>query len=105
MIEIQFGAWQTAIAVLTGVAVARENVEARKSYMAFRHPLISCQQQHPRHPDEAVYDSQPLVLDFEREIAPTVEVERVVLIVNGFRHTLIKQGKCALYRSDVNRQI
>src|ERR1700693_6656409 len=100
MVEIQLCARQFLVAVLAGVAVAGEDVEARESHVALGHALVSGQQKDPRHSDEAVYDSQPLVLNFNRQIAPTIEVEGVILLVDRLGNALIKQRKRAFYRRD-----
>src|SRR5208337_5271843 len=72
VVEIQLCPWQFLVAVLAGVAVAGEDVEARESHVALGHALVRGQQQDPRHADEAVHYPQPLMLNFYRQVAPTV---------------------------------
>ena len=73
--------------------------------MALGHALVRSQKKHPRDADDAVDDSQALVLDLDRQIAPTVEVKGVVLLVNGFRYALIKQRKRAFNRGNMNGKV
>src|SRR5215472_7479285 len=101
VIEIEVRARQFLMAILAGVAVAGEDVEARESHVALGYALIGSQQQDPRHADEAVYDPEALVLDFDRQRQPAVEIKGVILLVNGLGNALIKQRKCSFYRSNV----
>src|SRR5271155_2258732 len=71
VVQVQLGARQLLVAVLAGVAVAGEDVEAREADVPLGHALVRRQQQDPRDANEAVYDSKPLVLGFNRQIAPT----------------------------------
>src|SRR5258708_2020180 len=105
VIEVKFGSWQPLVAVLAGIAVAREDVEARKTHVAFGYALIGGQQEDSRDTDKSVDDPELFVLNFDRKIAPTIEIEGVILLVNGFSYTLIKQRKRAFDRRNVNRQI
>src|SRR5580658_8513802 len=66
VVEIELGARQFLVAVLAGVAVAGEDVEAREAHLAFRHALVRRQQQDAGDADEAVYDAEALVLHFNR---------------------------------------
>src|ERR1017187_6024514 len=91
MVQVELGARQFLVAILAGVAVAGEDVEARESHVALGHALVRGQQQDPRHADEAVHYPQPLMLNFDRQVAPTVEVEGVILLIDGLRNALIKQ--------------
>src|SRR6266851_9169996 len=63
VVEIQLGTGQFLVAVLAGVAVAGEDVEARESHVTLGHPLVRRQQKDPRHPDEAIYDPEALMLN------------------------------------------
>src|SRR5271156_455208 len=90
VVEIQLGARQFLVAILAGVAVARENVEARKAHVTLRHAFVGRQQQHARDADETVYQPEALVLNFNRQIAPAFEVEGVILLINRLGYTLIK---------------
>jgi hypothetical protein len=73
--------------------------------VAFGYTLIGCQQEDSWDADKAVHNTEPLMLDFNGEVAPTVEVEGVVLLVDGLRNALIKQRKRAFYRRNVNGEI
>ena len=105
MVEVELGARQLLVAVLAGVRVSREDVEARKPHVAFGDALVSGQQEDSGDADESVDDTEALVLDLDRQIAPTVEIEGVILLVDGLRNTLIKQRKRSFYRGNVNRKV
>ena len=105
MVEVQFGARQAAIAVLTRIAVACEDIEARESHMTLRHSLVGGKYQHARHADKAIDDSEALMLDLDREVAPAIEIESPVLLIDRLCHTLIEQRERSLDRSDVDGQI
>src|SRR5271167_347988 len=105
MVEIQLGARQLLVAVLAGVAVAGEDVEAREADVALGYALIGGQQQDARDADDAVHDAEALVLDLNGQIAPTVEVKRVILLIDRLGYALIKQRKRAFYRRNVNGEV
>jgi hypothetical protein len=105
MVEVELGARQLLVAVLAGVGVSREDVEARKPHVAFGYALVGGQQEDSGDADESVDDAEALVLDLDRQVAPTVEVEGVILLVDGLRNTLIKQRKRSFYRGNVNRKV
>ena len=97
MVEIQLGARQSAPAVLTGIVVAGEDVEAREPYVPLWNALVGRQQQYPRHPNESADRADPLVMYLNREIAPRVEIEGPVLFVDRSRDSLVEQRKSAFY--------
>jgi len=65
VIEVELGSRQPLVAVLAGVGVAGEDVEARKPHVAFGYALIGGQQEDSRDADKAVHDTEPLMLDFD----------------------------------------
>ena len=97
MVEIQFGARQSAPAVLAGIVVAGEDVEAREPYVPLGNALVRCQQQYPRHPNKAADRAHSLVMYFNRQVAPRVKIEGPVLFVDRSRHSLVEQCKSAFY--------
>src|SRR5580704_4639130 len=105
VVEIQLGARQFLVTILAGVAVARENVEARETHVALGHAFVGRQQQHARDANEAVYEAETLVLNFNRQITPAFEVEGVILLINRLGYALIKQRKRAFYRRNVNGEV
>ena len=92
-------------AVLAGVAVAGENVEARKTHVALGDTLVCGQQKHARYADKSADDAKALVMHVDREVAPRIEIEGAVLVVNRPGDALVEQRKGALYRGHMNRQV
>src|SRR5579862_7299713 len=105
MVEVQLGAREALAAVLASIIVAREDVEAREAHMTLRHTLIGHQQQHARYADVSAHDSEALMMHLNRQVAPALEIEGAILLVDGLGDTLIEERKGALHRSDVNRQV
>ncbi len=105
VVEVEFGAGQTPTAVLTGIIVTREDIEAREAHVTLGDPLVGDQQKNPRYADYSTHDAKPLMVNFDRKSAPAVEIESPVLLVNRFGNALVQESESPLYGSDVNRKI
>src|SRR5208282_3416311 len=105
MVQVQFGAGQPAPAVLAGIVIAGENIEARKSYVAFGYALVGGKQQHARHPDDPAHDADALVMYLDAQVPPRIEIEGAILLVDRARDALVQERKTPLDRGDVNRKI
>src|SRR5271163_1748021 len=90
MIEVEFGPWQPARAILTGIIVAGVDIETRKTHMALGHALVSSQQKHAWNPDHTAHDTDSLVADLQRQRTPAGEIEGTILFINGAGRTLIE---------------
>jgi len=73
--------------------------------MALGHALVRDQEQDPGDPDKPADDSQPLMMELNGQVAPTVEVKGVVMLIDSMSDTLVKQRKSALDRCDVHREV
>src|SRR5262245_27256826 len=105
VIEIQIRPGKDAPAVLAGVAITRIDVEPAETHVAFRYTIISNEKDHPRYPHGPIDESDGLVIDRAGKRRPTLEVERLVLLVNGASDTLVEKGARAPDRSNVDRHV
>src|SRR5579885_1077249 len=94
MVEVKLGAREPAAAVLAGIVVAREDIEAGKPHVALWHSFVRRQQQHPRNTDQSAHSAYAFVMNFDRKVPPGIKIEGAILLVNSSRNPLIKQGKC-----------
>ena len=105
MIEIEFLARQSPAAVLAGAFIAGVDIIAAEAHLALGHAVVAHQQDHPRHANDAIDHADGLVVGGDREIAPAVEIEGLILFVDRFGDALVEQHEGAPNRSDMDRQI
>ena len=105
MVEIQFMPRVSPVAVLAGEFVSCVDIIAAEANLSFRNSIVTDQQNDSRHPDNAVHQSDRVIPHRDGEIAPAIEVKGLILVVNGFCNSLVKEGKGATHRSDMDREI
>jgi hypothetical protein len=105
MVEIQLGSWQPPSAILAGIVVTRVNIKSRETHMTLWHSFVGYKQQYARDADKTSNHSDPFVIDFDSEIAPTREIKGSILFVDRARNALIQQREGALNRGYVDWKI
>src|SRR6185503_8608121 len=61
VVQVQLRAWQLAAAILTPILIPQEHVVAAEPNVPSRHPIVRAQEDHARHPDGGVHESDRLV--------------------------------------------
>src|SRR5574341_486294 len=93
MIEIEFMAREPTKTVLAGEFVARVDIVTAKAYLPLRDAVVGNQQYHPRNPNHPIYQPHSLVVGRDRQIAPAVKVEGLILRINCFSNALVQQDE------------
>ena len=105
VVEIELMTRQASAAVLADAFVARVNVVPAKAHLALGYTIVADQQNYPRNADHPIHQPHGFVVCRDRQIAPTVEIEGLVLLVDRLCDALIEKHEGAANRGNVDRQI
>jgi hypothetical protein len=105
VIKIKIGPRKAFATVLTGVVVTRVDVEAGEANVPLGHSLVRREQQDPGDANESAHGSKAFVMNLDSQVSPAIEIEGVVLLVNGASDALVEQRKSAFYRGNMDRQV
>src|SRR5438067_370526 len=110
MIEVELLALENLAAILAGIVVALEDIVAGKLHFLLRQPIEKQKYDDARHPDLPRDRRDHFVLGFRRgdgNVEPAREIvgREIVLLVgrDDLRVSLVKEGKGATRRADVDR--
>ncbi len=105
VVEVKLGAGEFLPAKLADVSVPQVDIEPRKLDMAARHAIVGRQQDHPGNPDHPIHQPHLFMMRRDGELAPTLEIEGRVLVVDRLRDPLIQEDQSALQGGDVDRKV
>lgn len=105
VVQVEFVPRPSLAAILAGALIAGIDVISAKANLALGHPIITDQQNDPRNPDYPVDHAYGLIMHGNRQIAPALKIESLVLLVYRFSNALIQQGEGAANGSNMDGQI
>ena len=105
VVKIEFVPRPSLAAILAGALVAGIDVISTKANLTLGHTIITDEQNHPGNPDYPVDHAHRFVVYSDRQIAPALKIESLVLLIYRFSDALVEEGEGAAHRSDMDRQI
>src|SRR5215510_5627111 len=96
---------QPLAAILADTFISGVNVIATKTNVSLRNSVIADQQNHSGDADHAIHEPDGFIVARDRKITPAIKVERLILLVNRLRNSLIKQNKGTANRGYMDRKI
>ena len=102
VVEVKLLSGKPAATVLAGAFISGVDVVPAEANLSFGHPIVTYQQDDPWNPDYAIDQTDGFVMDRDGEVAPTVEIKSLILLVNGSGDSLVQQNKGPTNRGDVD---
>jgi hypothetical protein len=103
VVQVEFVAGASVAAILASALIASIDVISTKANLTLGHTIITDEQNHPRNPDYPIDHAHRFVVDSDRQVAPTLEIESLVLLIYRFSNALVEEGEGATDRSDMDR--
>lgn len=103
MIQVEFVPRPSVAAILASALIAGINIIATKANLTLGHAVITDEQNHPWDPDYPIDHAHRFVVHSDRQVAPALKIESLVLFIYRLSDPLVKEGKGAAHGSNMDR--
>lgn len=103
MVEIELSAMEFFTAVLARVFIPRKNIIPAEAHLFFRESIVNLQKNDPGYFHGFSDHADGFVVLFDRELSPTLEIEGLVFLIDGFCHAEVNHAKRSLDRRHLDR--